>query len=115
MSEAERAPNGGRQGSLKQSEGHWRENIRDRWAELMLEDAEYDDLSAGLTDIVDELQKHDPEMTVTDAQVQRSYLRFCEKNPQLLESEEAAAPAAAKRRNLSATPCLLYTSPSPRD
>ena len=34
MSEAERAPNGGRQGSLKQSEGHWRENIRDRWAEL---------------------------------------------------------------------------------
>lgn len=103
MSEAERAPNGGRQGSLKQSEGHWRENIRDRWAELMLENAEYDDLSAGLTDIVDELQKHDPEMTVTDAQVQRSYLRFCEKNPQLLESEETAAPAAAKRVELSAT------------
>ena len=43
-------------------------------------------------------------MTVTDTQVQRSYLRFCEKNPQLLESEETAAPAAAKRRNLSATP-----------
>lgn len=104
MSEAERAPNGGRQGSLKQSEGHWRENIRDRWAELMLENAEYDDLSAELIDVVDELQKHDPEMTVTDAQVQRSYLRFCEKNPQLLESEETAAPAAAKRRNLSATP-----------
>lgn len=104
MSEAERAPNGGKQGSLKQSEGHWKEDVRDRWAELMLEDAEYDDLSAGLTDIVDEMQKHDPEMTVTDAQVQRSYLRFCEKNPQLLESEETAAPAAAKRRNLSATP-----------
>lgn len=104
MSEAERAPNGGRQGSLKQSEGHWRENIRDRWAELMLEDAEYDDLSAELIDIVDELQKHDPEMTVTDTQAQRSYLRFCEKNPQLLESEETAAPAAAKRRNPSATP-----------
>lgn len=104
MSEAERAPNGGRQGSLKQSEGHWKENIRDRWAELMLEDAEYDDLSAELIDIVDELQKHDPEMTVTDTQVQRSYLRFCEKNPQLLESEETAAPAAAKRVELSATP-----------
>lgn len=104
MSEAERAPNGGRQGSLKQSEGHWRENIRDRWAELMLENAEYDDLSAELIDVVDELQEHDPEMTVTDTQVQRSYLRFCEKNPQLLESEETAAPAAAKRRNLSATP-----------
>lgn len=104
MSEAERAPNGGRQGSLKQSEGHWRENLRDRWAELMLENAEYDDLSAELIDVVDELQKHDPEMTVTDTQVQRSYLRFCEKNPQLLESEETAAPAAAKRRNLSATP-----------
>lgn len=79
MSEAERAPNGGRQGSLKQSEGHWRENIRDRWAELMLEDAEYDDLSAELIDIVDELQKHDPEMTVTDTQAQRSYLRFVRK------------------------------------
>lgn len=104
MSEAERAPNGGRQGSLKQSEGHWRENLRDCWAELMLENAEYDDLSAELIDVVDELQKHDPEMTVTDTQVQRSYLRFCEKNPQLLESEETAAPAAAKRRNLSATP-----------
>lgn len=104
MSEAERAPNGGRQGSLKQSEGHWKENIRDHWAELMLEDAEYDDLSAELIDIVDELQKHDPEMTVTDTQVQRSYLRFCEKNPQLLESEETAAPAAAKRVELSATP-----------
>lgn len=104
MSEAERAPNGGRQGSLKQSEGHWKEDVRDRWAELMLENAEYDDLSAGLTDIVDELQKHDPEMTVTDAQVQRSYLRFCEKNPQLLEPEETAAPAAAKRVELSATP-----------
>ena len=104
MSEAERAPNGGRQGSLKQSEGHWKENIRDRWAELMLEDAEYDDLSAELIDIVDELQKHDPEMTVTDTQVQRSYLRFCEKKPQLLESEETAAPAAAKRVELSATP-----------
>ena len=104
MSEAERAPNGGRQDSLKQSEGHWRENIRDRWAELMLENAEYDDLSAELIDVVDELQKHDPEMTVTDAQVQRSYLRFCEKNPQLLESEETAAPAAAKRGEPSATP-----------
>lgn len=104
MSEAERVPNGGRQGSLKQSEGHWRENIRDRWAELMLEDAEYDDLSAELIDIVDELQKHNPEMAVTDTQAQRSYLRFCEKNPQLLESEETAAPAAAKRKNLSATP-----------
>lgn len=104
MSEAERAPNGGRQGSLKQSEGHWKEDVRDRWAELMLENAEYDDLSAELTDIVDELQKHDPEMTVTDAQVQRSYLRFCEKNPQLLESEETAVPAAAKRVELSATP-----------
>lgn len=104
MSEAERASNGGRQGSLKQSEGHWKEHIRDHWAELMLEDAEYDDLSAELIDIVDELQKHDPEMTVTDTQVQRSYLRFCEKNPQLLESEETAAPAAAKRVELSATP-----------
>ena len=103
MSEAERVLRDSGQGSLKQSEGHWRENIRDRWAELMLENAEYDDLSAGLTDIVDELQKHDPEMTVTDAQVQRSYLRFCEKNPQLLESEETAAPAAAKRVELSAT------------
>ena len=45
MSEAERAPNGGKQGSLKQSEGHWKEDVRDRWAELMLEDAEYDDHS----------------------------------------------------------------------
>lgn len=102
MSDAARAPRGGRQGSLKQSEGHQVEIIRDRWAELMLAETEYDDMSAEVTDIVDALQMCDPEMTVTDTQIQESYQRFCEKNPQLLESEEIAAPAAAKDRELPA-------------
>ena len=37
-------------------------------------------------------------MTVTDTQVQESYKRFCEKNPQLMEPEKIAAPAAAESK-----------------
>ena len=103
MSEAKRAPRDGRQGSLKkQSEGHRLEIIRDRWADLMLGETEYDDMSAEMADIVDALQKCDSEMAVTDTQIQESYQRFCEKNLQFLESEEIAVPAAAKNRELPA-------------
>ncbi len=102
MSEAERAPRGGRQGSLRQSEGHRVENVRDRWADLMLGDAKYTDMSVEMTTIADELQKCDPEMTVKDTQIRESYRRFCEKNPQLLESEEIVVPATAKDRELPA-------------
>ena len=86
------------QGSLKQSGGHRERELRDRWAELLLGDSSCDDVDTELSDIAELLQEYDPNMTVTDTQVQESYKRFCEKNPQLMEPEKIAAPAAAESK-----------------
>ena len=104
MSEAERVPRGGRPGALKQTKGHQEETIRDHWAELVLGAGDSDDMPSELTDIAEALQKHDPEMTVTNTQVQESWRRFCTKNPQLLEPDETTAPAAAESSELPAKP-----------
>lgn len=98
MSEAERVLRDSGQGSLKQSGGHRESELRDRWAELLLGDSSCDDIDAELSDIAELLQEHDPDMAVTDTQVQESYKRFCEKNPQLMEPEKIAAPAAAESK-----------------
>ena len=98
MSEAERVLRDSGQGSLKQSGGHRERELRDRWAELLLGGSSCGDVDAELSDIADLLQEYDPDMTVTDAQVQESYRRFCEKNPQLMEPEKNAAPAAAESK-----------------
>lgn len=98
MSEAERVLRDSGQGSLKQSGGHWERELRDRWAELLLGDSSCDDVDTELSDIAELLQEYDPDMTVTDTQVQESYKRFCEKNPQLMEPEKIAAPAAAESK-----------------
>lgn len=98
MSEAERVLRDSGQGSLKQSGGHWERELRDRWAELLLGDSSCDDVDTELSDIVELLQEYDPDMTVTDTQVQESYKRFCEENPQLMEPEKIAAPAAAESK-----------------
>lgn len=104
MSEAERVPRGGRPGALKQTKGHQEETIRDHWAELVLGAGDSDDMPSELTDIAEALQKHDPEMTVTNTQIQESWRRFCTKNPQLLEPDETTAPAAAESSELPAKP-----------
>lgn len=104
MSEAERVPRGGRPGALKQTKGHQEETIRDHWAELVLGAGDSDDMPSELTDIAEALQKHNPEMTVTNTQVQESWRRFCTKNPQLLEPDETTAPAAAESSQLPAKP-----------
>lgn len=98
MSEAERVLRDSGQGSLKQSGGHRERELRDRWAELLLGDSSCDDVDTELSDIAELLQEYDPNMTVTDTQVQESYKRFCEKNPQLMEPEKIAAPAAAESK-----------------
>lgn len=98
MSEAERVLRDSGQGSLKQSGGHRERELRDRWAELLLGDSSCDDVDTELSDIAELLQEYDPDMTVTDTQVQESYKRFCEKNPQLMEPEKIAAPAAAESK-----------------
>lgn len=98
MSEAERVLRDSGQGSLRQSGGHRERELRDRWAELLLGGSSCGDVDAELSDIADLLQEYDPDMTVTDAQVQESYRRFCEKNPQLMEPEKKAAPAAAESK-----------------
>lgn len=98
MSEAERVLRDSGQGSLKQSGGHWERELRDRWAELLLGDSSCDDVDTELSDIAELLQEYDPDMTVTDTQLQESYKRFCEKNPQLMEPEKIAAPAAAESK-----------------
>lgn len=98
MSEAERVLRDSGQGSLKQSGGHRERELRDRWAELILEDSSCGDVDAELSDIAELLQEHDPDMAVTDTQVQESYKRFCAKNPQLLEPEKIATPAAAESK-----------------
>ena len=98
MSEAERALRDSGQGSLRQSGGHRERELRDRWAELLLGDSSCDDVDTELSDIAELLQEYDPNMTVTDTQVQESYKRFCEKNPQLMEPEKIAAPAAAESK-----------------
>lgn len=98
MSEAERVLRDSGQGSLKQSGGHWERELRDRWAELLLGDSSCDDVDTELSDIAELLQEYDPDMTVTDTQVQESYKRFCEENPQLMEPEKIAAPAAAESK-----------------
>ena len=98
MSEAERVLRDSGQGSLKQSGGHRERELRDRWAELLLGDSICDDVDTELSDIAELLQEYDPNMTVTDTQVQESYKRFCEKNPQLMEPEKIAAPAAAESK-----------------
>lgn len=104
MSEVERVPRGGRPGALKQTKGHQEETIRDHWAELVLGAGDSDDMPSELTDIAEALQKHNPEMTVTNTQVQESWRRFCTKNPQLLEPDETTAPAAAESSQLPAKP-----------
>lgn len=104
MSEAERVLRDSGQGSLKQSGGHRERELRDRWAELILEDSRCGDVDAELSDIAELLQEHDPDMAVTDTQVQESYKRFCEKNPQLMEPEKIAAPAAAESKKPLAKP-----------
>lgn len=104
MSEAERVPRGGRPGALKQTKGHQEETIRDHWAELVLGAGDSDDMPSELTDIAEALQKHNPEMTVTNTQVQESWRRFCTKNPQLLAPDETTAPAAAESSELPAKP-----------
>lgn len=98
MSEAERVLRDSGQGSLKQSGGHRERELHDRWAELLLGDSSCDDVDAELSDIAELLQEYDPDIAVTDTQVQESYMRFCEKNPQLLEPEKIAAPAAAESK-----------------
>lgn len=98
MSEAERVLRDSGQGSLKQFGGHRERELRDRWAELLLGDSSCDDVDTELSDIAELLQEYDPDMTVTDTQVQESYKRFCEKNPQLMEPEKIAAPAAAESK-----------------
>lgn len=98
MSEAERVLRDSWQGSLKQFGGHRERELRDRWAELLLGDSSCDDVDTELSDIAELLQEYDPDMTVTDTQVQESYKRFCEKNPQLMEPEKIAAPAAAESK-----------------
>lgn len=98
MSEAERVLRDSGQGSLKQSGGHRERELRDRWAELLLGDSSCDDVDTELSDIAELLQEYDSDMTVTDTQVQESYKRFCEKNPQLMEPEKIAAPAAAESK-----------------
>ena len=98
MSEAERVLRDSGQGSLKQSGGHRERELRDRWAERLLGDSSCDDVDTELSDIAELLQEYDPNMTVTDTQVQESYKRFCEKNPQLMEPEKIAAPAAAESK-----------------
>lgn len=98
MSEAERVLRDSGQGSLKQSGGHRERELRDRWAELLLGDSSCDDVDTELSDIAELLQEYDPDMTVTDTQVHESYKRFCEKNPQLMEPEKIAAPAAAESK-----------------
>ena len=98
MSEAERVLRDSGQGSLKQSGGHWERELRDRWAELLLGDSSCDDVDTELSDIAELLQEYDPDMTVTDTQLQESYKRFFEKNPQLMEPEKIAAPAAAESK-----------------
>lgn len=98
MSEAERVLRDSGQGSLKQSGGHWERELRDRWAELLLGDSSCDDVDTELSDIAELLQEYDPDITVTDTQVQESYKRFCEENPQLMEPEKIAAPAAAESK-----------------
>lgn len=98
MSEAERVLRDSGQGSLKQSGGHRERELSDRWAELLLGDSSCDDIDAELANIADLLQEYDPDMAVTDTQVQESYRRFCEKNPQLMEPEKIAAPAAAESK-----------------
>ena len=98
MSEAERVLRDSGQGSLKQSGGHRERELRDRWAELLLGDSSCDDVDTELSDIAELLQEYDPDMTVTDTQVQESYKRFCEKSPQLMEPEKIAAPAAAESK-----------------
>ena len=77
MSEAERVLRDSGQGSLKQSGGHRERELRDRWAELLLGDSSCDDVDTELSDIAELLQEYDPDMTVTDTQVQESYKRFC--------------------------------------
>ena len=106
MSEAERVPRGGRPGALKQTKGHQEETIRDHWAELVLGAGDSDDMPSELTDIAEALQKHNPEMTVTNTQVQESWRRFCTKNPQLLAPDETTAPAAAESSR--ERPCHRY-------
>ena len=64
----------------------------------LLGDSSCDDVDTELSDIAELLQEYDPDMTVTDTQVQESYKRFCEKNPQLMEPEKIAAPAAAESK-----------------
>ena len=98
MSEAERVLRDSGQGSLKQSGGHRERELRDRWAELLLGGSSCDDVDTELSDIAELLQEYDPDMTVTDTQVHESYKRFCEKNPQLMEPEKIAAPAAAESK-----------------
>lgn len=98
MSEAERVLRDSGQGSLKQFGGHRERELRDRWAELLLGDSSCDDVDTELSDIAELLQEYDPDMAVTDTQVQESYKRFCEKNPQLMEPEKIAAPAAAESK-----------------
>lgn len=98
MSEAERVLRDSGQGSLRQSGGHRERELRDRWAELLLGDSSCDDVATELANIADLLQEYDPDMAVTDTQVQESYRRFCEKNPQLMEPEKIAAPAAAESK-----------------
>lgn len=98
MSEAERVLRDSWQGSLKQFGGHRERELRDRWAELLSGDSSCDDVDTELSDIAELLQEYDPDMTVTDTQVQESYKRFCEKNPQLMEPEKIAAPAAAESK-----------------
>lgn len=104
MSEAERVLRDSGQGSLKQSGGHRESELRDRWAELLLGDSSCDDIDAELSDIAELLQEHDPDMAVTDTQVQESYKRFCEKNPQLMEPEKIAAPRGRKQE----TSCEIF-------
>ena len=98
MSEAERVLRDSGQGSLKQSGGHRERELRDRWAELLLGESNCGDADAELLGIAELLQEHDSDMVVTDTQVQESYKRFCEKNPQFMEPEKIAAPAAAESK-----------------
>lgn len=101
MSEAERVPSDGRQDSLVQSNRH-QEEYRDIWAELILDNNDevfpVDELIA----VANQMQRLDPDMVVTDRQVQDSYRRFCEKNPQLLSDDKDAVPAAAQNTGSSA-------------
>ena len=103
MSEAERVPSDGRQDSLMQSNRH-QEKYRDIWAELILDNSDevfpVDELIA----VANQMQRLDPDMVVTDRQVQDSYRRFCEKNPQLLSDDKDAVPAAAQNTGSSAKP-----------